>query len=191
MQYQKDVRRYHKMVRRRQAFQKAKGSMLIMVALAMLLYAIPCFATSIWDETSSSRSNATSFSTEISENDYVGNIAASSEADKVSSTSDYLVSDTMGPGLLQDEEAVKSAKLRAQAVLVAEAERNARMIEANGVYVAPVEKQATQDADLTLAYIATCISLICAISGIKTFMKARKIRGKIAYARYDSALRAF
>lgn len=188
MLYQKDAHRYHKMVRRRQRLQRIKGVSLISLSLAMMLYAVPCFATSVWDnDGAGAKAASTSFSSEITDSAYVASGEDAGDERPVYDVSGLLVSETTGPGLLEDDEAVKSAKLRAQAVSVATAERNARLHPTQ--YAEPVE-QTSGNADLTLAFIASLISLICGAFGVRTMFKARSLRGRAITAAYDSALRA-
>lgn len=188
MLYQKDAHQYRKKIRRKQRLQRAKGAFLISLSLSCMLYAIPCFATSIWDQDSASKSVPTAFSSDVADSAYVGASEEGADETPVYDVSGLLVSETTGPGLLEDEEAVKSAKLRAQAVSVATAERNARLHPTQ--YTEPVAAP-SGNADLTLACIAALVSLVCGIFGVRTMFKARTLRGRAIAAAYDSALRAF
>lgn len=185
MMYQKDAHHYRKMIRRKQRLQRVKSVALLTVSLAMMLYAIPCFATSIWDADGSSVNNSSiAFTSNIAERAYKATEEGTGEEDAVYDASGYLVGETTGPGLLEDEDAVKNAKLRAQAVSVATAEKNARMHAARSSVVEEHEP------DLIFAFLALGISIVCLISGIRTLLLARKMRGQAVQAAYDSALRA-
>ena len=186
MMYQKDAHHYRRIIKRKQRLQRIKSVVLLSISLAMMLYAIPCFATSIWDADSSSTTNSsTAFTSEIAEKEYKGAEEGTAEGeDVIFDASGFLIGETTGPGLLEDEDAVKNAKLRAQAVSVATAERNARL---HATRNAIVEEQ---EPDLIFAFIALGISITCLASGIRTLMIARKMRGQAVQAAYDSALRA-
>lgn len=195
MEYQKDAYIYRKKIRRKQRNARIKGSALIAFSLALMLYSIPCFASSIWDSDSASGAvvsiSSTVFSNDINDIAYVEDEAA---AESGSSTpvreydvAGYMVAETTGPGLLNDEEAVKSAKLRAQAVSVATAERNARMFEARYVN----EPLIAQSTDIPyLAIAALVLSFVCAGFGFRMILHARNMQGRAIQAAYDSALRA-
>lgn len=72
MMYQKDAHHYRKMIRRKQRLQRVKSVALLTVSLAMMLYAIPCFATSIWDADGSSVNNSSiAFTSNIAERAYI------------------------------------------------------------------------------------------------------------------------
>lgn len=186
MTYQKDAHHYRKMIRRKQRFQRIKSVVLLSVSLAMMLYAIPCFATSIWDVDASSTTNSNiAFTSDIAEMEYLAAEEAQAGEDlTLFDASGYMVGETTGPGLLVDDDAVKSAKLRAQAVSVATAEKNARMHASKSAIIDEHEP------DLLFAFVALAISIACSISGIRTLMIARKMRGRAVQAAYDSALRA-
>lgn len=185
MMYQKDAHHYRKMIRRKQRFQRVKSVVLLSVSLAMMLYAIPCFATSIWDADSASINNSSiAFTSEIAESQYKAVEDATVEEDAIYDASGYLIGETTGPGLLENEDAVKNAKLRAQAVSVATAEKNARLHAARSSMVEE------QEPDLIFAFLAFGISIVCLVSGVRTLLLARKMRGQAVQAAYDSALRA-
>lgn len=185
MMYQKDAHRYRKMIKRKQRFQRIKSIVLLSVSLAMMLYAIPCFATSIWDANgASANSSSIAFTSAIAEREYKAAEEAVVEDEEIYDASGFLIGETTGPGLLEDEDAVKNAKLRAQAVTVATAERNAHIHATKN----PVIEE--QGVDLIFAFIAMGISVICLISGMRTLLLARRMRGQVIQAAYDSALRA-
>lgn len=184
MLYQKDAHHYRKMIKRKQRLQCIKSIALLSVSLAMMLYAIPCFATSVWDsDGTSSPASSIAFTSEIAEKEYKA-AEETAATEEIYDASGFLIGETTGPGLLENEDAVKNAKLRAQAVSVATAEKNARLTASEDVVVSE------QNSNLTFAFIALGVSVICLISGVRTLLLARKMRGQAIQAAYDSALRA-
>ncbi len=186
MMYQKDAHHYRKLIKRKQRMQRVKSLVLLSVSLAMMLYAIPCFATSIWDVDGSTNGNSSiAFTSDIAEREYkASEEAVTVEEEGIYDASGYLMGETTGPGLLQDEDAVKNAKLRAQAVSVATAEKNARLRASSDSVIEE------QKPDLVFAFIALGVSITCLVGGIRTLMVARRMRGQMVQAAYDSALRA-
>ena len=92
MMYQKDAHHYRKMIRRKQRLQRVKSVALLTVSLAMMLYAIPCFATSIWDADGSSVNNSSiAFTSNIAERAYKAAEEGTAEEDAVYDSSGYLV----------------------------------------------------------------------------------------------------
>ena len=206
MLYQDDAHRYYKMVRRRQRIQRTKGVLLIALSLALMFYAVPCFAASLWDDGYSKQSaSSITFSSAINDNVYA-EAASEASADQTASSEDPVakpaytrasakldptVSETTGPGLLDDDQAVGAAKRRAQAVLVAKAEKDAR-IQAQELSIEPlVVEEEEEPRDLVFAYVALAVSALCAVAGIRTMLRARMMRGRAITAAYGSALRAF
>lgn len=139
MKYQNDAHHYRKLVRRRRNSQRIKGISLIAVSLALMFYAVPCFAVSVFDYGQPSKPSSTSFSSEISDyataeeaaaaagakgaEDAAKNSEASAEdaaagaAAPSYAVSDYsLISNTTGPGALSNEAAVAAAKTRSEAM---------------------------------------------------------------------------
>lgn len=199
MLYRKDAHQSTKSVRQKQSRQFAKGVVMLALSLGLMFYAVPCFATSVWDDNGAGTpANSTSFSSAISDNEYSAAAAESTVqgADPAAAVADDAaseslsglpVSDTVGPGLLTNEDAVKSAKLRAQAVSVAKAERNSRILATQYPDSASLP---TTSPDLTFAYIALVMSFVTGVFGVYTVIKARSMRGRVIAAAYDSALRA-
>lgn len=139
MKYQKDAHHYRKVVRKRRNSQRIKGISFIAISLALMFYAVPCFAVSVFDYGQPTDPSSTSFSDEISdyataeESTAAAGVKAAEDAAKKSedatdeastaaaapsyATSDYsLISNTTGPGALSNEAAVAAAKTRSEAL---------------------------------------------------------------------------
>lgn len=203
MKYQSDAHHYRKIMRKKQRMQQLRGALLLVLSFAMMLYAVPGFAKSIWDEGLPDQGSvSTIFSHAINDNAYESVEAAAGEAvaqegaqaaaDKPRSTSrvaskvNPLVSETTGPGILADDEAVTAAKRRAEAVLAATTEKNA--------YIGTIEASSPERTDsrdnLIFASIALVLGLASACFGVRTILASRKMRGRVISAAYSSALRA-
>lgn len=196
MRHRNEVLKYRNIIRKKQRKERIKGTALIVFSLVLMFYSVPCFATSVWDS-DSNHSSGIVFSSDISDHELVEDQAATTTESEAPATSTeprvydvagFMVGETTGPGLLDNEEAIKSAKLRAQAVSVATAERNARILANENV---GATTQKAQSDDLPLAIIALALSVLCATLGIRTIVGAQSMRGKAAAAAFDSALRAY
>ncbi len=184
-------RKAHK---RSKGHAKLKGAALLLASLLMVSYAIPCFAASIWDEGLSSQGGGTIFAAPIKDADYMADAtsdepspatAASASSVRAASKVNASVTETTGPGIAADDEAVVSAKKRVQAVSAAKVERDA-------VIGAISAERVQQDRTLELmsASFALALGLLCAILGMRSISSARKARASIASASYSNALKA-
>ncbi len=179
--------------KRSKGHAKLKGVALLVASLLMVTYAIPCFAASIWDEGLSSQGGGTIFAAPIKDADYVTEAtsddsspaAASASSVRAASKVNASVTETTGPGIAADEDAVVSAKKRVQAVSAAKVERDAVI----GV-ISAERVQQDRTLELMSASFAFALGLLCAILGTRSIASARKARASIASASYSNALKA-
>lgn len=173
---------------------KISGAMLILASLMLVVFAVPCFASSIWDEGLAPQHPGTVFSEPINDDAYQG---ASDQEDLVVETDaaaavraaskvNASVTETTGPGIALDDDAVSAAKKRVQAVSAAKAEREAV------IGTISVERPAQQDRTLELltGIFALFVALLLGIIGTRSIVHARHIRAVIASASYGNALKA-
>lgn len=206
MLYQNDAHHYRALIRRRQRRQRIKGISLLAVSLALTLYAVPCFAVSVWDYEEQGGILSTMFSSGVNDREAAsaqpGADSAAAAIDEQEAatgqaieaapirgsrpTGDLTVGETTGPGLLSDEAAVSAAKTRAKAMEVA-SQGQSTMVYAKSADVAD-EPAATPN--LLYAFIAMALAVACAILGVRTIMRGRLMRGMEISTAYRSALRA-
>lgn len=186
MQYRKDVHRYRKVVRKRQRAGRIRGVVLIALSFALMLYAIPCFATSVWDMDSTSHSNALVFSTDVKEDKYSVVEDEETAAASLRPASELSISETVGPGVLSDDGMVDAAKRRAEAVTIAQSELNSQLAAKE------IRSAEPQSASMSTAFatIAMVLSLFCAAVGAWNIMRSRTVKGIAIAEAYSSALRA-
>lgn len=185
MRNREEAIHYRKMIKARKRSSRIKGFVFLSLSFALLLYAVPCFATSVWDMDSGNRiSNSLVFQDSVREG-VVADEAEEAEAPaKVQIAS---IGETVGPGVMDDEEAVTAAKRRAEAVGIANAEivsqQEAKSVQA---YVAP-EPDPVQDAFVMISFI---MAAVFAFLGFWNIHKSRTMRGNLISHAYSSALRA-
>lgn len=205
MLYQGDAHHYRKVIKRNHRIARIKGICLITVSAALAFYAIPAFATSVFDYDDQAGVSAIAFSGNVS--DHASDQAVSAAATDTSAAAAHsgtdavagaaagayvrsassAVSDTTGPGLLDDDAAVTSAKTRARAMEIVGA-GNTSMVYAqlpgeNAAAAAP-------QGDLPMACISMALSLVCAFFGFRSILHDRFMRGRQITAEYSHALRA-
>lgn len=185
MRYRKDVHRYRKMVRKRQRAARIRGAVLLSLSLSLLLYAIPCFAVSVWDMDGTSHSSAVIFSTDVKEDKYA---AQDPEQEGAAAKQYALVSigETVGPGVIADDAVVDAAKRRAEAVTIAQSEIDSQLM-AKQAKEAPVP---SGFPSIAFAIVSFILSIIFAISGLWNIMRSRTAKGHAIAKAYSSALRA-
>ncbi len=203
MRYQKDAHLYRKQIKRRQRTQRIKGVSFLVVALALAFYAVPCFATSTWDKGLPDQNPQTAFSTAINDTEFLGDIDTSvgvGAATAIEETEDIIessrsaakldpsITETTGPGILTDDNAVQSAKKRAQAVSAAAAEKAAQ--ESITVNRSAQTVQAVDTTSLIPAYASLFLAFVFTILGIRSIFKARRIRANFVFNSYSNALKA-
>lgn len=184
-------------VRKRQCAQRSvfrarlNGALLLFVALLLAGYAVPCFAASIWDEGLSSQGGGTVFSAPISDNAYQEDAAkqdgaAAATAVRAASKVNASVTETTGPGIALDDDAVAAAKKRVQAVSAAKAEREAM------IGTISVEHPVQQDRTLELltGTMSLLVALLFGILGTRSIVRARHLRAVVASLSYGNALKA-
>ena len=194
MLYQKDAHHYRKKIQRKRRGRRAYGITLIALSIALMLYAVPCFAVSIWDD-GYTQSSATSFSSTVSDSEYVAPVEESEDAadtaaavssSRVYSKVDPTVSETTGPGMLEDESAVIAAKKRAQAVTIANLEKESR----EKSQIQSITTIVAESSSIEFAIAAFIAALILAMIGIRMIVRDCANRGRAISASFSSALRA-
>lgn len=189
MLYQGDAHHYRSMIRRKQRAQRVRGSLLIAFSIALMFYAVPGFATSVFDY-DDQVTGGTAFSGAI--NDHTGAAVpaateqGASEEGVESASNAPIMSQTVGPAMLANDAAVDSAKKRAEAMKGVTSTQST-MVTAKAQPQETVEKPAV---NLLPAIAASLLSLVCAILGIRMIMHSRHMLGKRIAAEYGSALRA-
>ena len=170
MLYQGDAHHYRSIIKRKQRAQRVRGSLLIALSIALMFYAIPGFAVSVFDF-----------------NDHAGADASAAAEGQEDASNAAIMSETVGPAMLADEAAVDSAKKRAEAMKVVTSAQST-MVTAKA---APADAEAEQPAVSVLpAVIAFVSSMVCAILGIRMISHSRQMLGRRITAEYGSALRA-
>ncbi len=185
---------------RRAVRAKATGAVLLLLSMMLVVFAVPCFAASIWDEGLTSQGGATVFAGPINDNAYQveapeeavqtaeeapaseGAAASVRAASKVNAS----VTETTGPGIALDDEAVTTAKKRVQAVTAATAERNAV------IGAISVEQPVQQDRTLELlcGTFSLLVALLLSVVGMRSIVRARRMRAALASYSYGNALKA-
>lgn len=172
---------------------KLTGAALLLASMMLVVYAAPCFAASIWDEGLGSQSSGTVFSNPISDNAYPAEEAAQAAGEAAAPTAvraaskvNASVTETTGPGIALDDDAVAAAKKRVQAVSAAKAERDAVIGSISA------EKPVPQDRTLELltSALALVVALLFGILGTRSIMLARQTRAMAASLSYGNALKA-
>lgn len=197
MLYQNDAHHYRKAIRRRQRLSRIRGIVFLVLSAALALYAVPCFATSVFDydqpqglgtifssvvsDQSAPESETNAASSTIVESE----ATASAESGAASVSGVRALSDTVGPGMLDDEAAVESAKTRA-AAMAALSEQPSTMVYAK----AQETTDPAASPDILLACVAMALAVICAILGVRNISRSIQIRGRRMTAAYGHALRA-
>lgn len=197
MLYQSDAHQYRKAIRRRQRISRMRGIAFLVVSVALACYAVPCFATSVFDY-DQPQGLSTIFSSVVSDQSapesaeeaasYAvaeGERASAVEVGAGAASAVRTLSDTVGPGMLDDEEAVASAKMRA-AAMAALADQPATMVYAK----APEQADPSASPDILLACVAMALALVSAILGVRNISRSMQIRGRRMTAAYGHALRA-
>lgn len=185
---------------RRALRAKATGATLLLLSMMLVVFAVPCFAASIWDEGLAPQHGATVFADPINDNAYqvesseeaVQDAGAASESSgaatsvRAASKVNASVTETTGPGIALDDEAVTAAKKRVQAVTAATAERNAV------IGAISVEKPAQPDRTLELlcGTFSLVVALLLGIVGVRSIVRARRMRAALASFSYGNALKA-
>ncbi len=180
--------------RRSVGHARFKGIALLLVSFSLLLYALPCFAASIWDEGLPSQGGGTLFANPVKDDSYsaepdaVAPVEQSAAASSMRAASkvNASVTETTGPGIASDESAVSSAKKRVQAVSAAQEERNA-VISAITVDRSPHQDRTL---DLLSASFALAVGFLCALLGCRFIISARRLRADRASVSYSNALKA-
>lgn len=191
MLYQGDAHRYRAIIKRKQRIQRISGSLLITLSVALMFYAVPCFAVSVFDY-DDQVAGGISFSQGVSDHEGAPEpaaAAASGEAQAGAPAADgnVVMSETVGPAMLADDAAVDSAIKRAQAMQVVSSAQNT-MVTAKA---APPEAPAEQPVrNLGPALAASAAAVVCAILGLRMITRSRHMLGKRITAEYGSALRA-
>ena len=184
MLYQGDAHHYRSIIKRKQRAQRVRGSLLIALSIALMFYAIPGFAVSVFDY-DDQVSGGIAFSGTI--NDPAGADASAAAEGQEDASNAAIMSETVGPAMLADEAAVDSAKKRAEAMKVVTSAQST-MVTAKA---APADAEAEQPAVSVLpAVIAFVSSMVCAILGIRMISHSRQMLGRRITAEYGSALRA-
>ncbi len=193
MLYQKDAHHYRKKIQRKRRGRRAYGVTLLVLSLALMFYAVPCFAVSIWDD-GRTQANPTAFSSSVSDSAYTAPeeksdetvAAAAASSSRVYSKVNPAISETTGPGILDDEAAVIAAKKRAQAVTVANLEKEARAQS----QISPITTIVAKSSSVEFAVAAFVVAIAFAILGIRLIAHDRASRGNAISASFSSALRA-
>ena len=182
---------------RRALRAKLTGALLLLLSMMLVVFAVPCFAVSIWDEGLTSQRGATVFAGPINDNAYQDEVseeptqdAGAASADegaamsvRAASKVNASVTETTGPGIALDDEAVTAAKKRVQAVTAAMAERNA-VIGAISV------DQPDRTLELLCGTFALLVSFLLGIVGMRSIVRARRMRAALASYSYGNALKA-
>ena len=185
---------------RRALRAKATGAVLLLLSMMLVVFAVPCFAASVWDEGLPSQHGATVFAGPINDNAYQAEAEESDQAVEEASASEGAassvraaskvnasVTETTGPGIALDDEAVIAAKKRVQAVTAATAERNAVIGS-----ISSVEQPVQQDRTLELlcGTFSLLVAFLLAIVGMRSIIRARRMRAALASFSYGNALKA-
>lgn len=190
MLYQGDAHRYRAIIKRKQRNQRIFGSLLITLSVALMFYAVPCFAVSVFDYDDQAPASI-AFSQGVS--DHEGSEPAATAAEESASAAtpaaggNAVMSETVGPAMLADDAAVDSAIKRAEAMQVVSSAQNT-MVTAKA---APPETPAEQPIrNLEPALAASAAAIVCAILGLRMITHSRRMLGRRITAEYGSALRA-
>lgn len=184
MLYQGDAHHYRSVIKRKQRAQRMRGSLLIVLSIALMFYAIPCFAVSVFDY-DDQVPGGIAFSGAVSDHADAGATAGDAASEGGASNAP-IMSETVGPAMLSDEAAVDSAKKRAEAMKVVTSAQST-MVTAKA-QAEPEPQQPTASA--LPAVIAFALSMVCAILGIRMITHSRQMLGRRITAEYGSALRA-
>ncbi len=179
---------------RRASRAKMAGISLLLASLLLVVYAVPCFAASIWDEGLAPQGAGTTFSEPINDNAYVQEVeeataeaeVASASAVRAASKVNASVTETTGPGIALDDDAVSAAKKRVQAVSAAKVERDAVI----GAISAEQPVQRDRTIDILTGAFALVLASLFAILGTRSIVVARQSRAFVASATYGHALKA-
>lgn len=195
MLYQGDAHHYRAMIKRKQRKQRAFGSALITLSIALMFYAIPCFAVSVFDY-DDQVAGGIAFSSSVNDHDNstvptvaqaTADPAEGTAAATVASTAAAVVmSETIGPAMLSNEAAVDSAIKRAQAMQVVTSAQNT-MVTAQAL---PETVPEQPDRNVMPALLAFVMAVVCAILGLRMITHSRRMLGRRITAEYGSALRA-
>ncbi|WP_251212775.1 hypothetical protein [Adlercreutzia murintestinalis] len=195
MLYQGDAHHYRAMIKRKQRKQRALGSALVTLSIALMFYAIPCFAVSVFDY-DDQVPGGIAFSSSVNDHDgstvpAVAQATAepaegAAAANAASTAAAVVMSETIGPAMLSNDAAVDSAIKRAEAMQVVTSAQNT-MVTAQAVPEAPVEQP---DRNLVPALVAFFMAVVCAILGLRMITHSRQMLGRRITAEYGSALRA-
>lgn len=192
MLYHKDAHHYRKRIKQKRRGRRAYGVTLLALSLALMFYAVPCFAVSIWDD-GHVQSNPTAFSSSVSDNEYSAPVEEEPGADaeatpssRVYSKVNPAISETTGPGMLEDEGAVIAAKKRAQAVTIANLEKEAR----ESSQIQSITTIVAESSSIEFAVAAFVAAVILAMLGMRLIVQDCANRGKAISASFSSALRA-
>lgn len=188
---------------RRALRAKASGAALLLASMMLVVYAVPCFAASIWDEGLSPQRSETTFADPINDNAYQEQadgalVVEAAEEDasaeegavasaiRAASKVNASVTETTGPGIALDDDAVTAAKKRVQAVTAATAERDA--------VISTITAEKATQPDRTLEFMtgtfAFFIAILFGMLGIRSIVSARRMRALVASASYGHALKA-
>ncbi len=187
--------RAHRVIR-----SKVTGACLLVSAVALAVYAVPCFAASIWDEGLVSQRSETVFAEPINDTAYPTDVAATAqaadatEADvaagasavRAASKVNASVTETTGPGIALDDTAVSAAKKRVQAVTAAQVERDTVI----GSIAAAKPAAPDRTLELLTGIFALLLALLFGILGTRSIVVARRMRARVAAASYGHALKA-
>ncbi|WP_165062779.1 MULTISPECIES: hypothetical protein [unclassified Adlercreutzia] len=189
MLYQGDAHHYRSIIKKKQRAQRMRGLFLIALSVALMFYAIPCFAASVFDYDDQLFSG-TVFSDAISDHantteSATTELAVSGESANLAANSN-LMSETVGPAMLANDTAVDSAKKRAEAMKVVTSTQST-MVTAKAAPQQTVEKPTI---NVFPAIVAFVLSMVCAILGIRMITHSRQMLGRRITAEYCSALRA-
>lgn len=179
---------------------KATGAFLLLLSMMLVVFAVPCFAASIWDEGLTSQQGATVFADPINDNAYqmesseeaAQDAEAASESNgaatsvRAASKVNASVTETTGPGIALDDEAVTAAKKRVQAVTAATAERNAVI----GAISVEKPMQPDRTLELLCGTFSLLVALLLGIVGMRSIVRARRMRAALASFSYGNALKA-
>lgn len=185
---------------RRALRAKMTGALLLLLSMMLVVFAVPCFAASIWDEGLTSQRGATVFADPINDNVYQDEVseeptqdAGAASADegaamsvRAASKVNASVTETTGPGIALDDEAVTAAKKRVQAVTAATAERNAVI----GAISVDQPAQPDRTLELLCGTFALLVSFLLGIVGMRSIVRARRMRAALASYSYGNALKA-
>ncbi len=170
-----------------------KGIASLLISVLLLCYAVPCFAASIWDEGLQPQHSGTYFASPINDaalSDEQAELAAETASEggavRAASKMDASVSETTGPGIASDEDAVLAAKKRVQAVSAAQVER-ASVIDS--MTAAPV-KAPDRTLELMTASLALLIAFLFGMLGVRSIVFARRTRAVVAQNSYGQILKA-